>query len=796
MKIKRYILPALAVAMLASGCDDQVMEWRPSDPSVKPEDLPLKEQEAIDNYDFIKSYVQQYHPYLNVSSGVGADLYLSDADYKALVDNNFTGITLGNAMKFGVIANSSGVLNFATVDAVLAAMPQDMKLYGHNLLWHTQQPQTYLKSLIAPEMKIEVSGGIANMLSGDAHDFNGGTTGGWGSWGGNKDGDNTGVQAGAGEDGSAAMALANNGDGDSWGAQFAYTFDTPLDASKTYVIKFKAKSSSAAGYLQFQYQNSVSYGSQGAYTDFNVGTSWQTYQADVAVNYDDVDRIIINFGKVGGTYWLDDIEFGEKVEGAHNYCENGDFSNGTTGWTISNAGDGVEVVSVEGNPSGNANVLKMTAGAESSKAWDLEVESPKMPTLPGKKINMTFYVMSDKAGKGRCAFTGLKNSYPYMPWLPGASEWTEAFETVPGQWHRVSLDIFNYNDNDFAEDATEWSIKFDFGYVPGVTYYLDDVQITEVEEAPASVRRKAGGVTYIAKTAEEKKTILLDAMEKWIKEVCEHMGTRVDAWDVINEPIADGGGWRGINGVFGSSNNDGEADGEPEESAESGLNLHWASETGNQHWYWGYYLGKEYAVKAFEFARRYSPHAKLFVNDYNLETNPSKLRELIEFVKYIDANGGQVDGIGTQMHVQAKSLTREQVDEMFKTMAATGKLVRITELDVALGTANPSVEEQRTQAEVYKFIIESYLENVPEAQRSAITIWGVSDNKKEHEYWLNGDTPNIFNADYGRKLAYKAVCDALAGYNLADDLKGEDWKKLHESEEESTPEGGETTPAE
>ncbi len=788
MKIKRYILPALAVAMLASGCDDQVMEWRPSDSSVKPEDLPLKEQEAIDNYDYIKSYVQQYHPYLNVASGVGADLYLSDADYKALVDNNFTGITLGNAMKFGVIANSSGALNFATVDAVIAALPQDMKLYGHNLLWHTQQPQTYLKSLIAPEMKIEASGGIANMLSGDAHDFNGGTSGGWGSWGSNKDGDNSGVQAGTGEDGSAAMVLTSLADDNAYSAQCAYTFDNPLDPSKTYVIKFKAKSSSAAGQLQFQYQNSETYGSQGGYTDFNVGTSWQTFQADITVSAEDVNRIIINFGKVAATYWVDDIEFGEKMEGAHNYCENGDFADGTTGWTLSNSGDGVEVVSIEGNPSGNANVLKLTSGAESSKAWDLEVESPKMPTLPGKKINMTFYIMSDKAGKGRCAFNGLTNSYPWMPWLPGADSWTEAFETVPGQWHRISLDIFNYNDLDFDADATEWSIKFDLGYLPGVTYYLDDVRITEVEETAASVRRKAGGVTYIAKSAEEKKTLLLGAMEKWIKEICEHVGTRVDAWDVINEPIADGGGWRGIDGVFGSSNNDGEPDGEPEESAESGLNLHWASETGSQHWYWGYYLGKDYAVKAFEFARRYSPHAKLFVNDYNLETNPSKLRELIEFVKYIDANGGQVDGIGTQMHVQAKSLTREQVDEMFKTMAATGKLVRITELDVALGTANPSIEEQRTQANCYKMIIESYLENVPEAQRSAITIWGVSDNKKEHEYWLNGDTPNLFDADYGRKLAYKAVCDALAGYNLADDLQGSDWKKLHENDSaEETP---------
>lgn len=44
------------------------------------------------------------------------------------------------------------------------------------------------------------------------------------------------------------------------------------------------------------------------------------------------------------------------------------------------------------------------------------------------------------------------------------------------------------------------------------------------------------------------------------------------------------------------------------------------------------------------------------------------------------------------MHVTASSITREQIDAMFQTMAATGKLVRVTELDVALGTASPSAE--------------------------------------------------------------------------------------------------------
>ena len=86
---------------------------------------------------------------------------------------------------------------------------------------------------------------------------------------------------------------------------------------------------------------------------------------------------------------------------------------------------------------------------------------------------------------------------------------------------------------------------------------------------------------------------------------------------------------------------------------------------------------------------------KLYVNDYNLETSPNKLAALIDFVKYIDENNatGQpiVDGIGTQMHVTASSITREQIDAMFQTMAATGKLVRVTELDVAIGTSGKCI---------------------------------------------------------------------------------------------------------
>lgn len=156
MKFNKIILPSIALATIMASCDDQIMEWQDKDGSVDASELPLKDSEKLLLYKPIKEYVAQHHPNLNLALGVGADLYLNDPEAKSIIDANFTGITLGNAMKMGVIMNASGNIDFTTVDNVLAAMPAGMKLYGHNLLWHTQQPQTYLKSLIAPKMEVVV----------------------------------------------------------------------------------------------------------------------------------------------------------------------------------------------------------------------------------------------------------------------------------------------------------------------------------------------------------------------------------------------------------------------------------------------------------------------------------------------------------------------------------------------------------------------------------------------------------------------------------------------------------------
>lgn len=646
MKINKIFIPVVASAMLLTGCDDQLMEWgKPADHAdVTSSEIPLAVKEVIANYDNIKDYAQQNTPNMLIGIGMGADLYINNANGEgSLANANYQIFTPGNAMKNDAIMGNSGSLNFATVDKLIEALDGNMKLYGHNFFWHTQQNQSYLKSLIAPTLVVESDGDIANVLSGDASDFNGGSTGGWGSWGSNKE--SAEVVSGAGQDGSAALVLKNKGDGNAWEAQCAYTFDDALQEGKKYIIQFYAKSTSPAGELQFQYQNGTTYSSQGGYNTFSVGTDWVKCEFTFTPAYDDANRIILNFGKVGGTYYIDNIKFGlAKDQNA--------------------AARGIQYI---------------------------------------------------QASNGK------------------------------------------------ARKVTRASRKY-----------------------------------YVLKSAAEKQAALEGAMDAWVKGMAEHLKEKnvtPYGYDVINEPIADGSNkYRGIDeGIFGGTWTEDEQtmyDAAPVETEADGLTLNW----GSNHWYWGYYV-KDYPVKAFQLARKYLPaETKLFVNDYNLETSPNKLDALIKFVKDIDEKNGTpiVDGIGTQMHVSLScsddaeknaaniAALKEKVDAMFQTMAATGKLVRVTELDLSLGTASPSSNQYKAQSDAYRMIMESYKANVPAAQQSGITIWSLSDNEAEHEYWLKGQVPNLFDKDYKRKWAYKGFCDGIAGEDLGLKYGGNEYKAYYE----------------
>ena len=804
MKINKIMIPVVASAMLLTGCDDQIMQWgKPANHAdVTKAEIPLAVKEVIANYDNIKDYAQQYTPNMKIGIGMGADLYANNENGEGdLANANYQVFTPGNAMKNDAIMGNSGSLNFATVDKLLAALDGNMQLYGHNFFWHTQQNQTYLKSLIAPTLVVESDGDVANVLSGDASDFNGGSTGGWGSWGSNKK--DAGVVAGAGQDGTAALVLENKGDGNAWEAQCAYDFNDFLEMNKTYVIKFKAKSSSPAGELQFQYQNGSTYSSQGGYNTFNVSTDWQTFQYEFTITkYDDVNRIILNFGKVGGTYTIDDIQFGLKQEDPMNNVLAGDasdFEGGTTGnW--GSWGSNKESAEVEEGVGYNNSKALALKNKGDGNAWEAQCAYTFDDALQeGKKYIIQFYAKSTSSA-GELQFQ-YQNGSTY------ASQGGYNTFSVGTDWVKCEFTFTPAYD-----DANR--IILNFGKV-GATYYIDNIKFGLAKDQSTATRsiqyvlarngkarkatRAGSKMYYVLKTPAEKQAALEGAMDAWVSGVANHLKEKnvvPFGYEVINEPIADGSNmYRGLSeGTFGGTwtDDDGNTqyDAAPTEDDANGLTLNW----GSGHWYWGYYV-PDYHVKAFQLARKYLPaDTKLFVNDYNLETSPKKLEALIKFVKEIDEKNGSpiVDGIGTQMHVtlncsdnaekNAANIAelKTKVDAMFQTMAATGKLIRVTELDLSLGTGTPSSNQYKAQSDAYRMIIESYKANVPEAQQSGITIWSLSDNEAEHEYWLKGQVPNLFDKDYKRKWAYKGFCDGIAGEDLGLKYGGEEYKAFYE----------------
>lgn len=62
---------------------------------------------------------------------------------------------------------------------------------------------------------------------------------------------------------------------------------------------------------------------------------------------------------------------------------------------------------------------------------------------------------------------------------------------------------------------------------------------------------------------------------------------------------------------------------------------------------------------------------------------------------------------------------------MFKTLAATGKLIRVTELDVALGTATPSAEQLATQSDVYQMIL-NHIRRIFLRHNNPVSLFGHS----------------------------------------------------------------------
>ncbi len=264
------------------------------------------------------------------------------------------------------------------------------------------------------------------------------------------------------------------------------------------------------------------------------------------------------------------------------------------------------------------------------------------------------------------------------------------------------------------------------------------------------------GSDPVEMTAEEKREILTDELERWIKGMMEATGGYVKAWDLVNEAMSD--------------------------TAPCPIRTDPGNEPGS--FYWQDYLGENYGRVAAKLARQYGgDDLLLFVNDYNLEgdwyADNDKLKSMIAMVERWESDGvTRIDGLGTQMHViynvdpASQKRHEDAVVRMFELMAATGKLVKISELDMRIENASGqqiplasvTAEQHRGMADYYEFIISKYFEIIPPAQRYGITQWSPTDNPNSTG-WQPNQPNGLWTTSYQRKPAYAGFANGLKGAN-------------------------------
>lgn len=733
MNVNKYIISALVCPFVLGSCADWD-DWKYD--VEKPQTI--AQYEYLNDYAPLKEYLDRgAHPGFKVSAALGVDEFNQQGPLFRLAAHNFDEIVAGNAMKMASCVNDEGVMDFSKVSSfVSAAEDAGLTVYGHTLAWHAQQPSKYLNGLIKDK------------------------------------------ELPPAEENPGLIITAGAPKKDTWEYEIYYDLDKPLQAGKTYEISLNVRGTNP-GTIDFWPGKK-----DGSDTQYGAGSFTVAEKAiDNSFSFTpnaDIDRLRFCFGKIGGTLYFDNFVLKEKGSD-HNLVVNSTFDeNDISHWTkvswvdvnykIGNvAGAGaVEIpVSVghltfdDGQNLGgwgmdNApeivnGVCEVGNNAAKENPWNAQVcYEPGFAFENGKTYHLKMKIKGSVAGEFGAGFQnpdGYKGCGDF-PTINVTTDWKE-------------VDVTTTCNGDNAK-----RLLLNIGKYAG-TLYIDDFEVYYT--------KSSNGIPL---TPKEKSDILTLAMNKWISGMMQATKGKVKAWDLINEAVSGGGN---VNGFY-------------------ALQTEATSEHNPQDFYWQDYFTPEMYGPIVEKAARDAYAAvegtnpadlKLFINDYNLESdwdNNQKVKSLVYWIGVWEKKGKElgwntnIDGIGSQMHIsyyenpQTLESKKKAIQNMLKIMAETGKLVRISEIDMGyvdkdgkdVTTAqleklpiDERVAKEKAMAEHYKWIIEQYFKIVPVKQQYGICQWCLTD-APTNSGWRPGQPVGLWNLNYQRKPAYGGFADGLA----------------------------------
>lgn len=719
---KQILVSALGAMLLASCADhfDQNFE------TVRPG----KEAQYgyLEQYDALKEYIKD-RPNFHLGIGTAVDEYNKKELVYALTNSNFNETVAGNAMKMSSCVADDGSMNFDKVsEYVKNATDAGLSVYGHTLAWHAQQPNKYLKRLIA-DKELPPSSNVTRCL-----------------------------------------VIKNAEAGGHWDAQLY--FPAQLSQGKKYVFKMNAKATAPFDLILCAAPGDADLGS------ISVGTQWNEYTVKFTptANY---ENFVFAAGKLGGELDIKSLSLCEEGS-TNNLIVNGDIKGNevpcnkpyswhkvtteiqevaesqvveipvSVGHLTFDDGKNLGGWGMDNTPKIVNGVCEVGNNAAKENPWNSQVcYEPGFTFENGTTYHLKMKIKGSIAGEFGAGFQnpdGYKGCGDF-PTIKVTTDWKE-------------VDVATLCNGDNAS-----RLLLNIGKYAG-TLYIDDFEVYYTKSS-----------NTIPLTDEEKKNILTPVLQKWIYGMMEATEGKVKAWDVVNEAISgkDGSEFYPLQSATrGTVSAD-----------DAKNNFYWQDYLGDID-----YVRTAVAAarKGFADAGGNPEELKLFINDYNLETaydDNKKLKSLIHWIGEWEKDGiTKIDGIGSQMHVSCSMDPAEQKKRedayvnMLNLMVASHKLVRISELDMGLEDKNGNqikttdmTEEQHEKMRAYyEFIVKKYLEIVPENQQWGICQWCVTDSPA-NSGWRAGLPVGLWDLDYYRKHTYGGFAAGLGAPEYWNDAK-------------------------